>query len=345
MTTKQPVELPRRFDSGRSHLPVSQGSRSDVAKNVAREPETWASHASGPFKAKGARIAKEPAGAAPAAPQALGLSENHISAPHPFVEIHVGGGLGRVCMGRPAMPASQKEKKPRGKVREFSGRSRTRMRRTVAATDMSKLPLFVHLTYPAEFAEDPTIYKSHLDNFALRLLRRFPESGFIWKLEFQKRGAPHFHLFVWGIGDREPFKPWLSQAWYETVGSGDLKHLAAGTRVERIQSRKKAMAYCSGYASKDDQTKPGEYVGRYWGACQRENIPWAKLVHVEVTEKQAKGVRRTMRRFTLASLREGFLRRRKLGIKGPKPRIRNNDNIVAFLDGSFWLKRLAKLLT
>jgi len=232
----------------------------------------------------------------------------------------------------------------RGKVAEFSSRSRQRMKRMIAATDMSKLPLFAHLTYPAEFSHDSKIYKAHLDNFSLRLLRHHPEASFIWKLEFQKRGAPHFHLFVWGVGDVEEFKLWLSKTWFEVVASGDVKHLAAGTRVERIASRSKAMAYCSGYASKDDQTRPGDYVGRYWGACQRKNIPWAKLAHIELTEKQAKVVRRTMRRFTLASLREGFLRRRKLGIRCGKPRLRNNENIVAFLDGDFWLRCLQQLL-
>jgi hypothetical protein len=93
---------------------------------------------------------------------------------------------------------------------------------------------------------------------------------------------------VWGVGKCKAFKSWLSQAGFEVVGSGDLKHFAAGTRVERIESRTKALAYCSGYAAKNDQTKLGEYVGRYWGACQCKDIPWAKLAHVDVTKQQAK---------------------------------------------------------
>lgn len=232
----------------------------------------------------------------------------------------------------------------------------------IAATDFTKMPLFVHLTYPKEYNPDSTVYKEHLDNFTRRLEREFTDAGFIWKLEFQKRGAPHFHLFVWGIPEFKSysdsaeelrrtynlslpaFREWISQAWYEIVGSGDLKHLHAGTRVERIASRQKAMAYCSGYASKDDQTLPGKYVGRYWGVCVRKNIPWAPIAHVELTHDEAKRIRRTLRRYTLASMREGFLRKLARGIRAKKPRLRNNSNIVAYVDGNFWLARLQQLV-
>ena len=292
--------------------------------------------------------------------QPPGLSESHNSA-HPYVEFHQNGSLARVNLGKPSTQESRRSR-PRGRVSKFSDSSRMRMRRAIAATNLDELPLFVHLTYPGKFECDPEKYKAHLDNFSLRLHRRFPDAGFMWKLEFQKRGAPHFHLFVWGISDCPTrtgtakevirqfensalgFKEWLSRAWYEVVGSGDERHLRAGTRVERIKSRGRALSYCSGYAAKDDQTLPGQYVGRYWGVCHRANIPWAPIVHLELTERMAVKLRRHFRRFMFASRRASFLRKRALGLKVSKPRIRNNCNITAILDANFWLRRLRKLV-
>ena len=330
-------------------------------QSACREPEVWVAKGSGPFRTEGPRIAVEPTARASAA-VAPGLYKDHISAQHPFIEIHKDGGLARVCVPQPLAASRIRKPVPRGRVSEFSAASRRRLRRTIASTDLTKLSLFVHLTYPREFNPDSDVYKAHLDNFSRRMERAYPEAGFIWKLEFQKRGAPHFHVFVWGIPDFENvgrwdadlkrkldrsscmFRIWLSETWYEIVGSGDLRHFRAGTRVERIASREKAMAYCSGYASKDDQTQPGNYVGRYWGACLRKNIPWAPVVHVELTDAEAKVARRTLRRYTLASMRQGFLRKRARGIPVGKPRLRNNSNIIAYLDGNFWLRRLKQLL-
>ena len=81
----------------------------------------------------------------------------------------------------------------------------------------------------------------------------------IWKLEPQQRGAPHFHLLVWGICFsassapcpncspiyRPPLFPTAVPRWFEIVGNNDPRHLAAGTRVEAVRSRNGVMRYAS----------------------------------------------------------------------------------------------------
>jgi len=145
----------------------------------------------------------------------------------------------------------------RGDITSFSARSRQRLRIKMANVRKEARPLFCTLTYPNDWVFDPEVWKVHLDNFAKRLLRRYANVGAIWKLERQERGAPHFRPFVFGIEDSKPalneFREWLSQAWFEIVGSNDPKHLLAGAGVERLRTMGGAIRYVSGYASKEDQ--------------------------------------------------------------------------------------------
>lgn len=56
--------------------------------------------------------------------------------------------------------------------------------------------------------------------------------------------------------------------WYRIVGSGDSRHLAAGTSTERLRSARGGAFYAVKYAMKMKQKAvPRDYrnVGRFWG--------------------------------------------------------------------------------
>jgi hypothetical protein len=134
----------------------------------------------------------------------------------------------------------------------------------------------VTLTYPSVFPADGPSVKRHLKRI-VDLLRLCGVRG-MWFLEFQQRGAPHLHLFCVGVrrwmvngrtGERRSFKSWLSDRWYGIVGSGDVLHLAAGSRVEMLREQHAVSSYAAKYAAKQEQKEvPGgfERVGRFWGA-------------------------------------------------------------------------------
>lgn len=187
----------------------------------------------------------------------------------------------------------------RGVIKKFSFKSQRRLR--LFARNTSHLwKVFFHLTYPNDFSSDGKKVKKHLDKFLKRLVRYCPDIKFIWVIEFQERGAPHFHILT----DKEIDKNWLSQNWYEVVNSGDEKHLRAGTKVEAVKSENHAMAYVIGYLKKLKQKiVPKEYqnVGRFW--AHSKNILKSSGYTVTAKENNLKRNTRMLRRWYKAKMR------------------------------------------
>jgi hypothetical protein len=125
---------------------------------------------------------------------------------------------------------------------------------------------FVHLTYPADFPKDGRIVKRHLHAF-LDAARRLGMRFYVWVLEFQSRGAPHFHLLA-DLGREQGFsKEWVAVTWARVAGADQ----RAGTRVDAVYDQARAVAYLVAYLAKVEQkVVPAgfENVGRMWGASR-----------------------------------------------------------------------------
>lgn len=324
-------------------------------------------------------VAHPPDAGARAPAPVLGLSKSY-NRPFGTITLYRGASLAKVeTRSAFEQPSRNGEQPKRGEITEFSSRSRQRLRCKIASVRRSELPYFLTLTYPAEWTWDAELWKRQLKIFSQRFIRRFPTAGFIWKLEFQERGAPHFHPFVWGISESEGFRAiieFVSEAWFEVVGSGDQKHFIAGTRAEKIRTAMGAMRYVSGYASKSDQTLPGRKVGRYWGVVARKNIPWGQPETIALNQAESKLMLRTVRRYIQSVNRETRIRRvaRQVGLKPSqlisfghwfergdinwgkrlraaggrlpqKLRLRNLRSMNVFLDAEFWAGKLPKFGT
>lgn len=94
----------------------------------------------------------------------------------------------------------------RGEISSWSAKSQRRMQRRIASFDWETfhapghVPAMVTLTYPGDwlgYAPNGAAAKRHLRAFRAWYSRRTDglDRG-LWKLEFQGRGAPHFHLFL-----------------------------------------------------------------------------------------------------------------------------------------------------
>lgn len=152
----------------------------------------------------------------------------------------------------------------------------------------------ITLTYPSEYSADGKAVKKQLNSF-LQYLRRL-DVTYCWVLEFQLRGAPHFHILV---SDYVP-KDDVARRWFNIVGSGDEKHLRAGTRVEGVNGDKnRLLRYLFSYLRKADQKKvPEEYigVGRFWGSTRNVLQEVGKVV-VRCREFEARKAMRVVRKY------------------------------------------------
>lgn len=163
----------------------------------------------------------------------------------------------------------------RGAVSEYTKAARKRMIERLSKTRNTQKGAFVTLTYPASYPDNAETWKRHLDTFLKRLKRIAPAAHAVWRVEPQQRGAPHYHLIVFNHPSRlSVFRRWVKLAWYAIAGGGDVKHRAAGTRVDAIYSRRHAIAYASKYAAKPSEggrrfiTQDGEiveHIGKHWG--------------------------------------------------------------------------------
>ncbi len=127
----------------------------------------------------------------------------------------------------------------RAEISKWSGKSRTNMVRTfcaidwepfVKAVELGACPALVTLTLPGDWlAVAPTgeAFKSLVN----RLRKRFDRAWGChmsgpWKLEFQRRGAPHLHILTVppvGVDSISglPFAEWLSKTWADVVSSSN----------------------------------------------------------------------------------------------------------------------------
>jgi len=185
----------------------------------------------------------------------------------------------------------------RGVITEFTDQARFRLLHVIKNCELDFRSMAT-ITYPAEFPMSGRIAKRHLNAFTVALRRRFPGISGIWFLEFQRRGAPHFHIMLnLDLADHGPIvertrkhrngtsrtfqtvqsvHEWISQTWFRIVGSGDKKHLRAGSSWEVIEHEEGALRYGAAHAAKPFQKEVPEGfadVGRFWGSLGEVRIP------------------------------------------------------------------------
>jgi hypothetical protein len=243
------------------------------------------------------------------------------------------------------------ERVPCREITGWSRKSRANMVRALCEldyepmlSDPARVPAMVTLTYPTDWlavAPNGKTAKRHLHAFRRRYEKAWGEPLVaVWKMEFQKRGAPHYHLLMVPphglsrtpgprataaarVGAGRPFSEWLSAVWADIVGADDElvvdekgrtergKHLQAGTGIDhkeglRAYDPKRVAVYF---------TKHGSFAAKEYQHCVPE--PWQEPGHgpgrfwgywhlerrtavVEVTPEHAVNAARIARRWARA---------------------------------------------
>jgi hypothetical protein len=192
----------------------------------------------------------------------------------------------------------------RGKIRKFSKSSQKRLARIIS-NNAERFRYFFTVTYRMNH-RDCKISKAHIDRFLTRFRKACGSIvGYVWVLEFQKRGAVHFHIWFDEF-EVQRFSEWLNMIvrkqilnrfkgddknierfkfltylWLVVTGQlGDEKAVKAATDLKVIVSCKFIKGYAIKYAWKEEQKEyhgnvdldTGEIVeswtGRFWGGSR-----------------------------------------------------------------------------
>lgn len=199
----------------------------------------------------------------------------------------------------------------RGVIKKLTDAAKRRM--VLMFRNTPGLRVLVTLTYPGKQDLVPTdgkVVKAHLKAFQEAVKRKYPGIGAVWFLEFQARGAPHYHMFATLPIDKD----WLSETWNRIAGANDPDHLEAGTKVEWLRCPSTAAgAYAAKYSAKAEQKEvPEEYqnVGRFWGSFGKLEKAFKVVGYFE--ESRFYGLLRDIRRAYKAKRRAQGLPRVKI---------------------------------
>jgi len=188
-----------------------------------------------------------------------------------------------VCRSFAATTPAEKAPAPRANIFEFSDKSRQHLDHVCSNSGHLIKSQFC-LTYRNQNPEDGEAVKVHLDKWLKSMRRRFPDLGYLWVLEFQERGVPHFHVFLTVPVDRQMQKK-IAKSWVR-ITKGDRVQYWWHCRLSnwiswKMDSSKYLLKnYCVKIAQKD---VPANYrnVGRFWGNS-RNLTPVPNLITPEM---------------------------------------------------------------
>jgi len=223
----------------------------------------------------------------------------------------------------------------RGCVDGFSYAARRRLMRTVSRINTGRLGCmgFVTLTYHHNWQGRDI--KRDLDNYIKRIRRHFPGVAYLWRLEYQKRGAPHFHVLLFfpphqsDKGQIEESS--LSDPWHSVVDEGNIHHAKHGSKVRVFEDGYEGVSiYATKYCAKlgKDGVKKLDGIGLYWGKSR--NLPLNPIDEVILSDSQDVNARRLCRRKLKGSKNPSARRYANTVVLGHKSEVFLKDNEVSF---------------
>lgn len=245
----------------------------------------------------------------------------------------------------------------KAEITGWSRKSRANMSRTLASLDYSDwlqeegALCMVTLTLPGDWlaiAPDGKTFKALLEVFRRRWVRAIGPWRLLWKLEFQRRGAPHWHALarVPAMVGAQTFEAWLARTWADVAGASKdidgvdkwgradseyLRHIRAHEHDavdfsgKDFSDPRRIALYFAGHSAKTQDGKeyqhivpeewqaPGKGPGRFWGFCGLKRA----FVELEVTQRDYDRLRREMRKLARARAWEIAVKRSRGAVPVP----------------------------
>lgn len=194
----------------------------------------------------------------------------------------------------------------RGDIIVLSKRSLNRLALLVRSSGVEWRSVWT-LTYGCNFPVSGKTAKKHLNAFLVAARREFGPFEYFWVLEFQQRGAVHFHIATTLPEGIYPERYLLAKVWGRISQEGDWEYcpLNHGGRVnkgeivlstrqavesvhehplawERVREKDGMSRYLAKYANKLRQKDVPIWfreVGRFWGTSRGVKMPPGEFFH------------------------------------------------------------------
>lgn len=173
----------------------------------------------------------------------------------------------------------------RGAIDSFSHKSRKRLRFSV----LNSFPFLITqfcCTYHKSPPASGTELKKHLNAFLTRI-RKNVKCQYLWILEFQNSGNPHFHIFL-TVPRNDQLHEYLAKTWNRITNETPTHYHFHRHSKNFIDWEMGNGAYTTKYLDKSSQKNVPEgfgKVGRFWG-CSRGLVPPPEIFTPERLQSQ-----------------------------------------------------------
>lgn len=178
-------------------------------------------------------------------------------------------------------------------IKGFSLNARMRMMRMFSMVDYDsyQTPIFISATFHFDFKLERIFVKKTLDNFMKRLKRNLPSFDHIWKLELQKREAPHFHFMILFREKKtkinfNKIKETIKNNWLELKFCSCEHCQEHAIMTKKVNTYKHAMIYISKEIAKVSQNNLKCDIGNYWNHSRKIRIKLYEKIELSYSEMQ-----------------------------------------------------------
>lgn len=154
----------------------------------------------------------------------------------------------------------------RSEISSFTAKSKSRLKFTASNSFPALISQF-GMTYHKKVPSG-SLVKQHLNTFLTDIRRQYPEVAYLWILEFQTRGIPHFHIFL-SLPHSKKLGQELGTIWHRIAEPESRQHLRFHQHEKNfINWQMGSGSYLCKYLDKESQKSvPLGFtgVGRFWG--------------------------------------------------------------------------------
>lgn len=160
----------------------------------------------------------------------------------------------------------------RDMVKAFSHASSTRMKLLLSKIDMQyyRTRLFFTCTFHNVYPLDKEGLNRYLQALLKRIEYHLPSASIIWRIELQKREAPHFHFLIFFPGklnaiSKIKIASQLKNHWGILTKKINYFSYSTASDVREMNSNNKLFIYLAKYSSKQSDKEIPKLYGRLWG--------------------------------------------------------------------------------